>query len=279
MSAKLLREFEDTLSELHHESEPLVWASALDNLGHRFIVLGYDPVDIAMLEESVAVFEATIDDADEKATPQGWAIAQNHLAAALHTLGMREEKGIQLLENAVEAYKCVLRVWTRQKMEDYWGTTFNNLGTVLQLLGEMKKDQRSLQMSIATFNNALTVQKREKNPKDWAITKNNLGVSLQVFGELQQDPKILLDSLECYQGALEETSKEKNPVGWMMIMANLAATQRLLAEISKEREIAQEAVNNFDSIVAFLTDATDKKYLELAKQQQANAQATLVELS
>jgi tetratricopeptide (TPR) repeat protein len=164
-------------------------------------------------------------------------------------------------------------------MEDYWATTFNNLGTVFQVLGEMKKDQRFLQMSIATFNNALTVQKREKNPKDWAITKNNLGVSLQVFGELQQDPKILLESLECLQAALEETPQEKNPVGWGVILANLAATQRKLAEVSKEREIAQESVNNFGIIVAFLADVTDEKYLELAEQQQAQAQAILVKLS
>ena len=76
-----------------------------------------------------------------------WATTQNNLGSILQAIG-QQKKDQQLLKRAVDAYKQVLLVWTRDQAPLHWATTFNNLGTALRLLGEKRKGPRTLEQSV-----------------------------------------------------------------------------------------------------------------------------------
>lgn len=68
-----------------------------------------------MLERAVAAVEQALGVQDPERAPAAWASTQNNLGAALQTLG-QQKKDAELLQQAVEAYKLALTVWTRQRM-------------------------------------------------------------------------------------------------------------------------------------------------------------------
>ncbi len=67
--------------------------------------------------------------------PNDWAMTQNNLGAALSSLGERES-GTAKLEEAVAAYREVLKECTRRRVPSQWAMTQNNLGNALSSLGE-----------------------------------------------------------------------------------------------------------------------------------------------
>ena len=154
-------------------------------------------------------------------------------------------------------------------------TTFNNMGSVLRLLGEYRKGPRTLEQSVAAFQNALAERTRERVPQDWAMTHNNLGAALQSLGNRQQDPKLLEEAVTAYENALQEITRERTAMGWAMTLANLGAVRMILAEMTENAGIALMALNDFDEVVSYFQEASHAQYMELAEEQRKKAQ-TLV---
>jgi tetratricopeptide (TPR) repeat protein len=184
-----------------------------------------------------------------------------------------------LLKKSVDAYKNALTEWTRERVPLSWASTFNNLGTVLRLLGETRKGPRTLEQSVAAFQNALTERTRERVPQEWALTQNNLGAALQSLGKRQGDPKLLAEAVTAYENALKEVTRERTAMGWAMTLANLGAARMVLAEMTENSSIALLALNDFDEVVGYFQEASHSQYMELAVEQRKTAQALVTTLN
>ena len=92
-------------------------------------------------------------------------------------------EGLRRLNEAVEAYRQALTVYTRNDLPQDWAGTQNNLGLVLTDLGarqEGPEGLRRLNEAVEAYRLALTVITREHLPQQWAMTQDSLGLVLQI---------------------------------------------------------------------------------------------------
>jgi len=83
----------------------------------------------------------------------------------------------------VEACRAALTETTRERVPLQWARTQNNLGVVLQSLGERESGMVRLEEAVGAYRAALTEWTRERQPLEWATTQNNLGIALETLGE------------------------------------------------------------------------------------------------
>ena len=106
-------------------------------------------------------------------------------AAGEQQLG--EESGDNAkLATAIDFYRKVLTVWTRERVPLQWATTQNNLGTALESLGERESGTARLDEAVAAYREALKERTRERVPLNWAMTQNNLGTALREPGRARE---------------------------------------------------------------------------------------------
>jgi tetratricopeptide (TPR) repeat protein len=84
-----------------------------------------------------------------------------------------------------------------------WAATQNNLGTVLQALGEREGSLELLNEAIAAFRAALEVRTRADVPILWARTQNNLGNALGELGLRERNQERLAESIAAFRAALQ----------------------------------------------------------------------------
>jgi hypothetical protein len=83
------------------------------------------------------------------------------------------------LPRGTVAYRAALGVFTRESAPVEWATTENNLGIVLQNLGNLTGDAAPLAEAVDAYRGALEVRTRKQAPMEWAATRNNLGTVLE----------------------------------------------------------------------------------------------------
>ena len=88
--------------------------------------------------------------------PADWAATQNNLGSALQALGEREGS-LELLNEAIAAFRTALEVRTRADVPIQWARTQNNLGNALGELGMRERNQERLAESVAAYRAALQV--------------------------------------------------------------------------------------------------------------------------
>ena len=101
-------------------------------------------------------------------------MTQTNLGNTLRNLGDRET-GTKRLEQAVNAHRAALQVYTRESAPFDWAAAQNNLGNALSFLGEREDGTERLKEAVDAFQETLRVHTRESAPFDWAATQNNLG--------------------------------------------------------------------------------------------------------
>src|SRR5262245_20823413 len=79
----------------------------------------------------------------------------------------RREVGTARLREAVEAYCRALAEQPRDRVPLDWAQTQQNLGAVLEMVGEREGDAAVLEASISALRSALEVRARERLPDDW----------------------------------------------------------------------------------------------------------------
>ena len=152
---------EQLLPAAPHDSAPLDWASAQNDLGVALESLGEREADTARLEEAVAAYrEALVDRARER-VPLDWAMTQQNLGSALNDLAFREA-GTARLEEAVGAFREALKKYTRERAPHEWATTQNNLGTALSDLGEREAGTARLEEAVRVYREAFEEFPRER---------------------------------------------------------------------------------------------------------------------
>ena len=100
-------------------------------------------------------------------------MTQNNLGLRVGALGERlgGPEGLRRLNEAVEAYRQALTVYTRDDLPQDWARTQNNLGLALWGLGVRQggpEGLRRLNEAVAAYRLALTVYTRDDLPQLWA---------------------------------------------------------------------------------------------------------------
>ncbi len=116
--------------------------------------------------------------------PQDWARTQSNLGIALWNEGERAsgDKAVALLDQAVQAYRSALEVYTKADLPQDWAATQNNLGTALMDEGERASGDKAAALfdqAAQAYRSALEVFTKADLPQDWANTQNNLGNALE----------------------------------------------------------------------------------------------------
>lgn len=279
MTNTALNIFESELAALKNQTTPFVWSSAKNNLGHAFLTLTLDQLSHDSLRQLSKEIKDRLEDCNRDDSLEQWIALQTDLAAVHHTLGQRDPVDtVSNFNRAMDAYKSLLPVVTRQESPFEWALLLHNIAGVFQGLGEHSEGARSLERSVSAYDNALLVRTSSKAPMEWALTQNNVAVSMQLLGVIKQDADILKEAINAYDNANQMLTASEQPMAWLINTGNLGTARLILAEETKDIEIARQAVNNFSDIVEFLQNASNSQHLEFATQYQDKAQAVLVAL-
>ena len=146
------------------------------------------------------------------------------------------------LKTAINAYRQVLKEYTRERVPLQWAMTQNNLGNALARLGARESGIARLEEAVAAYRRALEVQTREQVPLDWAMTQNNLGSALTRLGEREAGTARLEEAVAAYRQALEEYTRERVPLDWAMSQNNLGNALSKLGERESGTDRLEEAV-------------------------------------
>ncbi|VAX21052.1 Argininosuccinate lyase, partial [hydrothermal vent metagenome] len=128
---------------------------------------------------------------------------------------------------AIEGYKALSEVITRESSPQDWAATQNNLGATLRELASRSEGEemaKLLNRSVKAYKLALTVYTRESSPQEWAITQNNLGTTLAQLAlrsEGEERAKLLNRSVTAYELALTVYTRESSPQEWAGTQNNL----------------------------------------------------------
>ncbi len=131
---------------------------------------------------------------------------------------------------AIHAYGEAVELMPRETDPANWAATQNNLGIVLQTLGQREGDTARLQEAVATYRAALEERTRERVPLKWAMTQNNLGNALWSLGERESGTTQLEEAAIAYRAALAEFTRERVPLDWAMTQNNLGLVLQSLGQ-------------------------------------------------
>ncbi|MDF7776947.1 DUF4062 domain-containing protein [Sphingomonas sp. AOB5] len=254
-------------ADLRNDSERA--AGVRNNLGNALKVQGERTVGeagLALLDDAVSTYRATLNVHTEAAMPSNWAGTQNNLGNALKVQGERTagEVGLRLLNEAVTAYRAALTVHTETTMPVYWSVTQNNLGSVLQEQGQRTGGGAGLALlneAAATYRAALTVRTEAAMPIEWATTQNNLGNTLAIQGERTDGElglELLAEAVTAYRAALTVRTEITAPTQWATTQNNLGnALATLGARTAGEpgRALLTEAVTAYRAALTIRTEA------------------------
>ncbi|MDZ7906600.1 MAG: tetratricopeptide repeat protein [Cypionkella sp.] len=107
------------------------------------------------------------------------------------------------------------------------GGAQNNLGIILELIGQRAGDDALLGQARDAYTAALRVYSETATPQDWAMTQNNLGGVLQIMGQRAGDDALLGRARDAYTAALRVYSETDTPQDWAMTQNNLGVVLRI----------------------------------------------------
>jgi tetratricopeptide (TPR) repeat protein len=125
---------------------------------------------------------------------------------------------------------------------DQHGMALNDLGGVLEELGERESGTEKLEQAVAAYREALEERTRYRVPLDWAMTQTNLGNALLRLGERESGMPRLEEAVEAHRAALEEYTRERAALEWATTQNNRGAALRALGEREGETVQLEEAV-------------------------------------
>ena len=149
--------------------------------------------------------------------------------AGIRTKGADIEK---FLSEAVQAYRDVLTIYTKEQLPQQWAMAQNNLGNVLGNQGVRMggvAGTRLLAEAVTAYRAALTVRTKEQLPQDWAATQNNLG---NVLGDQgirtggETGTRLLAEAVQAHRAALTVYTKDQLPQQWAATQNNLGTVLR-----------------------------------------------------
>jgi len=236
-------------SALASESDSLVCAALLNNLGNVLAALAQIRRDGDLYRQSVASFEKALELVSQEASPSEWAETQANLGTALQALG-RQEANAKLLNTAVDAYTAALLVYSREETPEKWLLVMHQLGAALHSCGLLLKGNRTLQKAVVAYKNSLALLDADNFPFELTATHNNRGAVLHHLGESEENPERLKEAIHSYEKALTVSMEQQLPFHLAVIVrVNKATAQNVLVELAKDTILAQEVADEFELIL------------------------------
>ena len=259
--AQAMQAFSSALEVDTKAAYPQDWANTQDNLGLVLLDQGEratskDKAD-AFYDQALQAFRNALQVQTKADSPQDWAGTQNHLGLALMDEGnwadeagaVDHDKAIALLDQAVQALRSALEVYTQAALPQDWAQIQNNLGAALMREAERGGDKALALAGQAeqAFRNTLQVYTQAALPQDWARSQNNIGSALWLEGLVSSGDaatSFFNQAAQAYQGALQVYTKTADPYDWAGTMRNLSSTYKQLGNTAA----AQQALADADSV-------------------------------
>jgi tetratricopeptide (TPR) repeat protein len=189
----------------------------------------------------------------KSALPQAWAATQNNLGAALWEQAGRSAgaQALDLLAQAVQAFRAALEVRTRANLPQDWAKTEVNLAAVLDIQGVRSSGTRAtdlLTSAVEAYRAGLEVYTKADLPQNWATTQNNLGATLMALAERSSDAQatdLLAQAADAFRATMEVETRADLPLEWAHAEANLGLALRNQGERShgaQARELFAQAI-------------------------------------
>jgi tetratricopeptide (TPR) repeat protein len=221
-------------------------------VGNRTAWLGAAVV-LVVLTLAPAVFRSTPELSEKSDQPvahgEGQLVAEAKRATLKKEASDFYRKWSELGDNdallsAIERFKQVVDLTTRERMSLDWAEAQNNLGLVQMTLGKRVKG-RGLEAAVVAFREALKERTRERVPLAWADTQNNLGLALMSLGERENGTAQLEEAVAAFGEALKERTRERAPLAWADTQNNLGLALARLGERKSRTAQLEEAVAGF----------------------------------
>ncbi len=268
-----VKAFQAALTVQRREQVPIDWALTQNELGILLFTLGERDIESSHLEDAVTAFRQALKEITRERWPMNWASIQNNLGLALHRLGALEAppteiikssprmrglafwlklkyklatphnpNGITYLEEAQEALNEALKEYTRERVPLDWALTQNNLGAVLQSLGERETGTAYFEKALEAYRESLKERTPERVPVDWATTENNLGVALYSLYRRQNKAVYLEEAVSAYCEALKAQTRAHVPLAWARTQYNLGNALLALGKREASRAYLKRAI-------------------------------------
>ena len=157
---------------------------------------------------------------------------------------------MQRLEQAADANRRALEVYTREHRPLEWAAVQGNLGIVLQRLGERESGTKRLELAVVAARTAVEVFTREHSPGQWAAGQQNLGNALWTLAERESGTERLMQAMQAYRLALEVFTREGAPQAWATTHNNIGAALMLLGERENRSDRLEEAIEAYRNLSA-----------------------------
>lgn len=236
-------------SALAAESDRLVRATLLNNLGNVLAALAQIRRDAGLYGQSIASFEKALELVSQETAPSEWAVTQANLGTALQAMG-RQEADAKSLNKSVDAYTAALLVYSRKETPEEWLLVMHQLGDALHSYGLLLKGNRTLTKSVVAYKNALAQLDADNYAFELTAAHNNRGATLHHLGESEENPERLKEAIHSYEKALAVCMEQQLPFHLAVIIrVNKATAQNVLAELTKDAVLAQDVADEFELIL------------------------------
>ena len=223
---------------------PALWealATTLVTLGeHTLLNVGNRQRGAEQLRKAIDASHKALENQSQPRPLEHLVNTKSNLARALSILG-DVENDTKRLSEAIDVYKQVLAVVTRDWDPTTWAMTRVRLGHALTIIGDREANPTYLQQAIAIFNEVLSVVTRDRDPGTWAATQGGLGNAFMILGERGTDTDLLEQAVDCVNLALAVYTREQTPIHWAAEQTTLGKALSVLGERRNDPELQREA--------------------------------------
>jgi len=179
-----------------------------------------------------------------KDSPQDWAATQNRLGDVLmdRARASEGEDQVRLCDEAAQACRAALQVYTREDFPRQWAEAQLHLGKVLieqALILGGQMDSYLHDEAVHACRAALQVYIREDFPQQWAESQINLGKALinQSGVSAEEHLRLCGEAVQASRAALQVHTRENFPKQWaetQIAVAKALEWQALACELEED---------------------------------------------
>lgn len=227
------------------ELDTIRQSSVMISLGNIMASMWRLSDDGAFLDHAIKAYRSGLTESFDRSHPMPWALAQNHLAAALEAQAERDNSPEPLL-GAADCYRGVAAALGSQLHTNDWALAHVHLGDVLVKLSDHGERIDRLQEADVIYQKALLVFTRQTMPGPWSELMNQLGVVMMTIGENVAGTQALERSAACFRQALEVRRRDVAPLLWAQTVNNLGAATFALYRRQPNIGLLHEAAACFE---------------------------------
>jgi transcriptional regulator with XRE-family HTH domain len=182
---------------------------------------------------------------DRAKRPNEKSRALADFASIQQSIGERSADDTLLL-SAEENFRTTLKVVSRKLDPGAWTELQGNLGTVLMMLGDRRRDPKRLTDSVAALGQAILEHNADRTSPNWTKLQSNLGVAIHTLGELEGNPVHLLAAIDAHERTLLQLNRVTEPDDWAGTQNNIGLARRWLGSLTGNQTQLEAARIAFD---------------------------------